>query len=100
MRINSGATATITASVAGGEAPYTYEWRDQMNQVVSTEATLNVAPAYTYGYRLTVKSGDGQTATGKTKVLVTGETVAVFPPRHCAAMPKCSTCFTMLKRLA
>ena len=76
VRINSGATATITAAVAGGEAPYTYEWRDQMNQVVSTEATLNVAPAYTYGYRLTVKSGDGQTATGKTKVLVTGETVA------------------------
>ena len=76
VRINSGATATITAAVAGGEAPYTYEWRDQMNQVVSTEATLNVAPAHTYGYRLTVKSTDGQTATAKTKVLVTGETVA------------------------
>lgn len=76
IRINKGATATITATAAGGEAPYTYEWRNQMNQVVSTEATLNVAPAYTYGYRLTVKSNDGQTATAKTKVYVTGETVA------------------------
>ena len=39
--ISAGETATITAVVAGGDEPYTYEWRDQMNQVVGNEATLS-----------------------------------------------------------
>lgn len=74
--ISAGETATITAVVAGGDEPYTYEWRDQMNQVVGNEATLSVAPEYSYGYRLTVTSADGQTVNAKTGVRVLCEAVA------------------------
>jgi len=74
--ISAGETATITAVVAGGDEPYTYEWRDQMNQVVGNVATLSVAPEYSYGYRLTVTSADGQTVNAKTGVRVLGEAVA------------------------
>ena len=73
--INAGETATITPVVAGGDEPYTYEWRDQMNVVVGNEATLAVTPEYSYGYRLTVTSADGQTATAKTGVRVLGDAV-------------------------
>ena len=73
--INASETATITPVVAGGDEPYTYEWRDQMNVVVGNEATLAVTPEYSYGYRLTVTSADGQTATAKTGVRVLGDAV-------------------------
>ncbi len=73
--INAGEIATITPVVAGGDEPYTYEWRDQMNEVVGNEATLEVAPEYSRGYRLTVTSADGQTASAKTGVRVLGEAV-------------------------
>lgn len=74
--ISAGETATITAVVAGGDEPYTYEWRDQMNQVVGNKATLSVAPEYSYGYRLTVTSADGQTVNAKTGVRMLGKAVA------------------------
>ncbi len=73
--IQAGKSATITPVVAGGKAPYTYEWRDQMNQVLGTEATLTATPAYTWGYKLTVTSADGQKAVAKTGVHVLGDAV-------------------------
>ncbi|MBQ1722512.1 MAG: DUF4465 domain-containing protein, partial [Muribaculaceae bacterium] len=73
--IESGESSTIEADVTGGLEPYTYEWRDQMNQVVGTDATVTVTPEYTYGYKLTVTSADGQTATAKTGVYVLGNAV-------------------------
>ena len=73
--INAGETVTIEAIVAGGDEPYTYEWRDQMNEVVGNELNLTVTPEYSYGYRLTITSADGQTATAKTGVRVLGEAV-------------------------
>lgn len=73
--INAGEAATIAPVIAGGDEPYTYEWRDQMNEVVGNEATLEVSPEYSYGYRLTVTSADGQTVTAKTGVRVIGEAV-------------------------
>lgn len=73
--INAGEEATIESIYAGGDEPYTFEWRDQMNQVVGNEATLKVTPEYSYGYRLTVTSADGQTATAKTAVRVLGDAV-------------------------
>ena len=73
--ITAGETTTITATVAGGDEPYTYEWRDQMNEVVGTEATLTVTPEYSYGYRLKVTSADGQTVNAKTGVRVLGDAV-------------------------
>ncbi|MBR6283872.1 MAG: DUF4465 domain-containing protein [Muribaculaceae bacterium] len=73
--VEAGTTATIEAIVAGGDEPYTFEWRDQMNRVVGNELNLIVTPDYSYGYRLTVTSADGQTATAKTAVRVLGEAV-------------------------
>jgi len=73
--INAGESATITPVVTGGDVPYTYEWTDQMNNVVGSEATLTVSPDYSYGYRLTVTSADGQTVKTKTGVRVLGEAV-------------------------
>ncbi len=73
--INAGETATITPVVTGGDEPYTYEWRDQMNEVVGNEATLSVTPEYSYGFRLTVTSADGQTVNAKTGVRVIGDAV-------------------------
>ena len=77
--IFAGNSITINPTVTGGEAPYTYEWCDQMNNVVGNEATLSVSPSYSYVYRLTVNSADGQTATAKTGVVVYSEAaVATF----------------------
>ena len=45
------------------------------SQVVGTDATVTVTPEYTYGYKLTVTSADGQTATAKTGVYVLGNAV-------------------------
>ncbi len=73
--IEAGEQATIEATVTGGDLPYTYEWRDQMNQVVGSEPDLTVEPAHSYAYRLTVTSADGQTATAKTAVRVLGDAV-------------------------
>ena len=73
--VNAGESATIAPVIAGGDEPYTYEWRDQMNEVVGSEAVLEVSPEYSYGYRLTVTSADGQTVTAKTGVRVIGDAV-------------------------
>ncbi len=73
--IAMGDNCNITPVVTGGTAPYTYEWRNQMNEVVGHDATLAVTPAYTYGYKLSVTSADGQTAVAKTAVHVLGEAV-------------------------
>ena len=73
--VQAGEAATIEAIVAGGDEPYTIEWRDQMNQVVGSELNLTVTPDYSYAYRLTVTSADGQSATAKTAVRVLGDAV-------------------------
>ena len=73
--IEAGGSTTITVTPAGGDAPYTIEWRDQMNNVVGNEATVTVTPEYTYGYKATVTSADGQQVTAKVGVIVRGEAV-------------------------
>ena len=73
--IDAGEEVTIEAIVAGGDEPYTFEWRDQMNQVVGNTLNLTITPEYSYGYRLTVTSADGQTVSAKTGVRVLGEAV-------------------------
>lgn len=73
--IEAGGEATLTPTVAGGDEPYTYEWTDQMNNSLGTEANLTVQPDYTWGYKVKVTSADGQTATAKAGVIVRGEQV-------------------------
>ncbi len=74
--VSAGDSTTIEPVVTGGKKPYTYEWRDQMNQVVGTDSTVTVAPDYTYGYKLTVTSADNQKVVAKTAVYVMGQAVA------------------------
>lgn len=71
----AGEAVILTSAVAGGDEPYTYKWVDQMQNEVATTATAEVSPASTQAYWLTVTSADGQTATAKTHVDVTGEFV-------------------------
>ena len=71
--IEAGESVTLTPIVRGGDEPYTYEWRNQMNEVVGTDATVEVSPDRSQAYRLTVTSADGQTAKAKTAVIVLGE---------------------------
>lgn len=73
--IETGGEATLAPVVAGGDEPYTYEWTDQMNNSLGTDATLNVQPDYTWGYRVKVTSADGQSVTAKAGVIVRGEQV-------------------------
>lgn len=71
----AGESVILTSAVAGGDEPYTYKWVDQMQNEIATTATTEVSPANTQAYWLTVTSADGQTATAKTHVDVTGEFV-------------------------
>ena len=83
--INAGESTTLKAVIAGGDEPYTIEWRDQMNNVVGNTASIEVTPAYTWAYKATVTSADGQSATAKTAVYVLGEAVpATFDDNYLA----------------
>ena len=83
--IEAGETATLTATIGGGDEPYTIEWRDQMNTVVGTGATIEVEPTQSYMYRVSVTSADGQQATGKAAAIVRGDAVvATFDDNYLA----------------
>ena len=71
--VEAGEGVTIEPTVSGGDEPYTYEWRNQMNEVVGTESTLTISPRVTSQYRLTVTSADGQSCEAKTAVYVLGD---------------------------
>lgn len=61
-----GKTATITADVTGGKAPYTFIWSPN----VGTGATINVSPAATTRYDVTVRDANGCDATANVTVTV------------------------------
>ncbi len=67
---NAGSTITISSTVEGGEAPYTYRWVTGKGEEVGTDATLSVTVTLPESYRLFVTSADGQTATEKANVFV------------------------------
>lgn len=73
--IDAGSSSTIEPTVEGGDTPYTYEWRNQMNEVVGTDAKLTVTPDHTSEYHFTVTSADGQKQSAKTAVYVTGNMI-------------------------
>lgn len=74
--INAGETSMVYAMVEGGDEPYTWEWRDQMNNVVGNTDMVEVTPDYTRAYFVKVTSADGQTIEGKTAIIVHGDAVA------------------------
>ncbi|MGM9836481.1 MAG: DUF4465 domain-containing protein [Muribaculaceae bacterium] len=71
--VNAGDAVSIEPAVSGGDEPYTYEWLNQMNEVVGTESKLAVNPTVTSQYRLKVTSADGQSVEAKTAVYVLGD---------------------------
>ncbi len=66
--INEGETLSIEALAAGGKTPYSYEWTDQMGNVVGSDAVLTREATVSGTYRICVSSADGQEA--RAKILV------------------------------
>ncbi|MBQ0120309.1 MAG: DUF4465 domain-containing protein [Bacteroidales bacterium] len=90
--INAGETGSVYAMVEGGDQPYTWEWRDQMNNIVGDAEMAEVTPDYTRAYFVKVTSADGQTVEGKTAVIVHGEAVTAtfddyYLPEETAIIP-------------
>lgn len=83
--INAGESLKLEPMYAGGKLPYTYEWRNQMNEVVGTDSVLTVSPDHSQAYRFTITSADGQTASARTGVIVRGsQWVATFDDNYLA----------------
>lgn len=90
--INAGETSMVYAMVEGGDEPYTWEWRDQMNNVVGDADMVEVTPDYTRAYFVKVTSADGQTVEGKTAIIVHGDAVTAtfddwYLPEETAVIP-------------
>ncbi|RYY86646.1 MAG: T9SS type A sorting domain-containing protein [Chitinophagaceae bacterium] len=67
----AGASTILTAAPTGGGTPYTYSWKDASNNVISTSASLSVAPLSTTTYTLSVTDNCGTTQTQPVTVTVT-----------------------------
>lgn len=83
VTISAGGNATLSATWAGGTEPYTIVWADQQGNVITptagNEGTINVTPAVTTGYTLTVTDANGQSLTRRTGIKVLGaEAIADF----------------------
>lgn len=72
VKAQADGKATLEALVDGGDAPYSYEWKNQMNSVVGNEATLDVELSTPQIFTLSVASSDGQKASAKVAVEITG----------------------------
>lgn len=73
--VNAGEAGSVYALVEGGDEPYTWQWRDQMGNIVGNTDMVEVTPDYTRAYFVKVSSADGQTVEGKTAVIVHGDAV-------------------------
>jgi len=73
VSIEAGNEATVEVGIAGGDEPYTIEWRDRMNNVIGAATTVTVTPEMSQPYYVSVSSADGQTATAKAPVIVKGD---------------------------
>lgn len=66
-----GGSATLTATVSGGTAPYTYLWEAQyVPAVVGTSASVTVAPTANELYLLTVTDANGLSSSDYKSVVV------------------------------
>lgn len=80
--INSGETATLTATIESGTAPYTITWRNGKHAVIAQEtlsstnsATLKYQPAECDDYFVTVADKYGKTDADTFRIIVKGEAV-------------------------
>ncbi|MFV0467391.1 MAG: DUF4465 domain-containing protein [Dysgonomonas sp.] len=83
--ITSGTEVRLYPTVSGGIYPYTYQWKNQMNEVISVDSVLIVSPTVVQQYKLIVTSYDAQTTTSYTDVPVIGQSnVATFEDNYLA----------------
>jgi hypothetical protein len=75
-----GNSATLTATVSGGGAPYTYSWKDASNVEVGTTAAVSVSPTSTATYTVTITDFCGVTASQPVTVTVNNLPVATITP--------------------
>jgi hypothetical protein len=74
-RFNSGTQVSIYATVSGGVYPYHFTWKDDMQQTVSTDSVLNVAPSKTKHYTLTILDSNAKDTVVSTVVYVNGSQI-------------------------
>lgn len=83
--IAAGAEVSLSARVSGAVYPYNYEWKNQMDEVVSKDSILTISPTVVQKYSLTITSSDKQSKVLYTDVLVRGESkIATFEDNYLA----------------
>lgn len=70
--IPAGRSVSFSPVVTGGDLPYKYVWKDQMNRIISSDSVLTVTPGVSALYRLEASSADGQSLQARRAVNVTG----------------------------
>ncbi|MDD6209866.1 MAG: BNR-repeat neuraminidase N-terminal domain-containing protein [Bacteroidales bacterium] len=73
--VNQGVSVTIEPEVEGGVVPYTYEWKNEKQEVVSTERSFTLQPECAGEYTLTVTDGWKNANKGAAVITVLGEAV-------------------------
>lgn len=74
-----GASTSLTATPAGGTAPYSYSWSPSTGLSSSTVANPTASPTVTTTYTVTVTATGGATATGTKIITVTVPSATITP---------------------
>jgi hypothetical protein len=81
--VAAGTEVKLYPIVSGSVYPYSYEWKNKMNEVISTDSILTVSPAIAQQYKLTVTGSDNQSKTLYTDLLIRGESaIATFEDNY------------------
>ncbi|MCL2247231.1 MAG: DUF4465 domain-containing protein, partial [Lentimicrobiaceae bacterium] len=81
--VSAGTEVKLYPIVSGSVYPYTYEWRNKMNEIISTDSILTVTLTTAQQYKLTVTGSDSQSKALYTDVLVRGESaIATFEDNY------------------
>ena len=73
LKIEEGMASSVTAVAQGGEAPYTYKWKSETEELNATSATLTIPAtlaAGTYTITVTAKDNTGNEVTKSFAVIV------------------------------